>query len=112
MSPQKTNKTRHTGYTGIAETTVNKSKAYEPIIETEDSPNKNQELVPYREYIQPEVYNSNLQMTESMHQNTMSRQDLIQDQLQFLIKKGVLEAETTEFEHFKRQNVTRWGTIS
>jgi hypothetical protein len=28
------------------------------------------------------------------------------------VKKGVLETDTPEFEHFKRQNVTRWGTIS
>jgi hypothetical protein len=34
------------------------------------------------------------------------------DQLQFLIKKGVLDTSTAEFLAFKRQNVTNWGAIS
>lgn len=92
--------------------TVQKSKAYEPIVETEVSPEKKM-LVPYREFMQPETYNSNtIGMVDNMNPTGISKQDLIQDQLQFLVKKGVLETDTSEFEHFKRQNVTRWGTIS
>ena len=29
-----------------------------------------------------------------------------------MIKKGVLETDNQPFQQFKRQNVTRWGTIS
>jgi len=35
-----------------------------------------------------------------------------EDQVQFLIKRGTLDQESGAFVQFKRQNVTRWGTIS
>ena len=35
-----------------------------------------------------------------------------EDQIQFLIKKGILEDQKAEFTSFKRQNVGKWGTIS
>lgn len=34
------------------------------------------------------------------------------DDLQFVIEQGVMKQDTEEFQRFKRQNITKWGTIS
>lgn len=36
----------------------------------------------------------------------------LSDDPQFVIEQGVMKQETEEFQRFKRQNITKWGTIS
>ena len=44
--------------------------------------------------------------------NRERSQKFLSDDLQFVIEQGVMKQDTEEFQRFKRQNITKWGTIS
>lgn len=54
------------------------------------------------------------QELEDMHSidDVREPQKFLSDDAQFVIEQGVMKQDTEEFQRFKRQNITKWGTIS